>query len=763
MSHNSPVHPSEQTLDQRIKEALALARGDLSVTIVPHAADDELGHALKKIAESMRNKATVIELIAGGVLSTQAELASEDDNLGKTINRMAKSLKDKIQLTETVEKGELSYNIELASESDELGKALQNMVASLQSKLEVLEAIALGDMSMEVELVSPDDELGLAFQAMLQVLRSKVALAESIARGDLSKKLLLVSEADELGKALQAMVASLQSKLEVLEAIALGDMSVEVELVSEDDELGLALQAMLEVLKNKVSLAESIARGDLSTELRLASEQDFLGLALLKTRESLKNKAKLAQAIAKGDFSMKVQLASKSDELGKSLQIMADSLATMQEAVAQKMKEKSTIIEIFEKFVPKQFLNRIAIEGLEKIQLGSAESDNITILFSDIRSFTTLSENLAPQDLLDLLNAYFKRMNQPIYDNGGFVDKFIGDGIMALFTHHGISKADEARNAIKAAIGMQKALQDFNENHPPLGAAPLQMGIGVHTGFVVIGTVGSEDRMDSTVLGDAVNIAARLEGLTKLYQASILISSNTFFLLDNPNEFSMRFIDRVTVKGKTDAISVFEVFDADSPHIRERKFKTKHALEDAISLFYLKQFDKAHTLLDQCLSLFPQDKTAQLYKERCEEMLLATEKHEKEPLSWRANWMIGVDVLDQQHEELFRRINTLFKAIEHGNNQEVIKVVQFLEEYVLYHFEEEERLMLEYGYPEYSFHLSQHHRFIEDFKSLKRECESKGSSFHLALRTQCQVVDWMIHHIAKTDRKLGKYLNGKLR
>ena len=181
------------------------------------------------------------------------------------------------------------------------------------------------------------------------------------------------------------------------------------------------------------------------------------------------------------------------------------------------MKKNQSLKNTFKKFVPVQFLNRIASQGIENIELGKAQNEIITILFSDIRSFTNLSENITPQELLNFLNAYFRRMNQSIHDNHGFVDKFIGDAIMALFDLPEKSDEEEAMYGVKAAIDMQLTLKEYNRERDRAGYIPVNMGIGVHSGPVVIGTVGSEDRMDSTVLGDSVNMAARLEGLTKYY------------------------------------------------------------------------------------------------------------------------------------------------------------------------------------------------------------------------------------------------------
>ena len=173
---------------------------------------------------------------------------------------------------------------------------------------------------------------------------------------------------------------------------------------------------------------------------------------------------------------------------------------------------------VFEKFVPKEFVKRIAPDGLEHLKFGKADSDFISILFCDIRSFTSLSEKMNPQELVDFLNDFFSRMTSPISEYKGFVDKFIGDCVMALFSVPEGPDADDALSSVKAAIGMQKQIDSFNKDNGRSGDKMLRVGVGIHSGPVIIGTVGSEERMESTVTGDTVNLAARLEAQAEVAQ-----------------------------------------------------------------------------------------------------------------------------------------------------------------------------------------------------------------------------------------------------
>ncbi len=214
----------------------------------------------------------------------------------------------------------------------------------------------------------------------------------------------------------------------------------------------------------------------------------------------------------------------------------------------------------FEKFVPKRFLMRITDEDLSDIQLGNAHGESIVVLFSDIRGFTAISEQLSPADLLQYLNLYFQEMATVVKRNGGFIDKFIGDAVMALFDEDETDDQSCASSrALRAAIEMQHALPDLNTRLQQHGWPPIRIGIGIHFGPVVMGTVGAEFRMDSTVLGDTVNTAARLEGLAKQHQVPIVVSHALLAQLPGEHEFETREIGTVPIRGKQQPMQIFEL------------------------------------------------------------------------------------------------------------------------------------------------------------------------------------------------------------
>ncbi len=317
----------------------------------------------------------------------------------------------------------------------------------------------------------------------------------------------------------------------------------------------------------------------------------------------------------------------QSRELNRQLQHALDEqVIAYQELKTTKLKLAETeaanrLTRLFEKFVPKGFLERIAPDGLESLRFGTAESDEATILFSDIRSFTDLSEPLSPQELMDFLNDYLKMMNMSIMVNHGFVDKFIGDAVMAIFDRTEQSSND-ARNALNAGMGMLQVLGTMNQKRKRQGQIPISIGIGIHTGPVVFGTLGFEERMDSTVLGDAVNLASRLESLTKYYGASLLFSDQTFEALgDEKENLLIRKIDTVMVKGRKQPVTIYELFNNDSPDVQSAKKMVMQSLEEPLSLYRQRKWIEAEQLFTDLARNQPLDSLPTIYVERCQNLL----------------------------------------------------------------------------------------------------------------------------------------------
>jgi Amt family ammonium transporter len=262
-------------------------------------------------------------------------------------------------------------------------------------------------------------------------------------------------------------------------------------------------------------------------------------------------------------------------------------------------------------FVPRQFLQFLKKESIIDIALGDRVEQEMSVLFSDVRDFTALSERMTPEENIQFINGYLSRMEPAIVENSGFVDKFIGDAIMALFG----KKADDA---VKAGIAMLNTLAEYNTTRQRPERPPLNVGIGINTGSLMLGTIGGNFRMEGTVIGDTVNLASRIESLTKYYGVQLLMSEHTLLALEQPNAFNYRLIDRVQVKGKSRKISVFEVFNADPPELREAKLASKTEFEQSIVQFYQKMFAEAIANFQACLAIHSGDRAAQIYLQRCQ-------------------------------------------------------------------------------------------------------------------------------------------------
>lgn len=268
-------------------------------------------------------------------------------------------------------------------------------------------------------------------------------------------------------------------------------------------------------------------------------------------------------------------------------------------------------ITTFYKFVPSQFLNVLDLEKQEHIELGECASCDMTTMFVDIRSFTTLSERISTEENFRFINNYLKHMGPIIRKYNGFVDKYIGDAIMALFL--------KAEDAISASIAMIQQLQGYNEGRKRAGYVPIEIGVGINTGALILGTVGEDDRMQTTVIGDSVNLAARTESLTKTYQTSVIITQHTLSHLENPESFQTRLLDHVRVKGKNERVTLYEVLNPLSDLLQNQKMEIRDTYEQALDLFQKHQFQAAQDLFQQCHTICPDDYVSLFYLNQCQQ------------------------------------------------------------------------------------------------------------------------------------------------
>lgn len=274
-------------------------------------------------------------------------------------------------------------------------------------------------------------------------------------------------------------------------------------------------------------------------------------------------------------------------------------------------RQLAKIAQASARFVPRQFLHFLQKESIVDARLGDSVQAAMTILFADIRSFTSMSEKMSPQENFDFINSYLRQVGPVIRQNNGFIDKYIGDAIMALFP-------ETVDDAVIAAIEMQKQVAIYNQYRKNSGYLPIAIGIGIHSGSLMLGIIGEEERIDSTVIADAVNLASRLEQLTKLYGAGIIVSGQTLSQLDDPQKYTCRFLDRVTVRGKQAPVAVFEIYESDPEFLKQLKTQTKSEFEQGVWLYFQEQFNAARKHFEHVLQVNERDLAARLYLERCD-------------------------------------------------------------------------------------------------------------------------------------------------
>src|SRR5437660_10257012 len=239
----------------------------------------------------------------------------------------------------------------------------------------------------------------------------------------------------------------------------------------------------------------------------------------------------------------------------------------------------------------------------------------VTMLFSDLVGFTTLSEKADPEALVAQINEYLTRMTSGVFSNGGTLDKFIGDAIMAVWGNvRSFGVAQDAKNCVRAAMAMRWELRQLNEKWRDEGRMGLGMGIGINQGEVIVGNIGSQERMDPTVIGDAVNLASRLEGLTRVYGADILVGASAAELVRE--EVYLRSVARVQVKGKTKPVDVFTFIGSRNEDVDPELLKWLESYEEGLEKFRARDFTQAKILFSRFLEFYPDDLLAKMYLSR---------------------------------------------------------------------------------------------------------------------------------------------------
>jgi hemerythrin len=437
---------------------------------------------------------------------------------------------------------------------------------------------------------------------------------------------------------------------------------------------------------------------------------------------------------------------------------LAAALAAEQDAHARTRAALERTEAAAGRFVPRELLELLGVDRLGDVALGDAVERKLTILFSDIRGFTSLCEGMSPRETFRFLNSFLGVMEPVVTRHHGFVDKYIGDAVMALFPRG-------ADDAVAAGVGMLTALEGFNASRGREGRPCIRVGVGLNHGMVTLGTVGGAGRIEGTVVSDAVNLASRLEGLTKDYGAPLLVSEAALYALDHAAERTVRFVDRIRVKGKRQPQSIYEVFEADAPALRQAKLETRPWFEEAVACYHLREVGLAEPLLARCLAAAPDDAAARLYLDRCR-AYLETGRHEGTGeldgvLPWRDEFTLGLAVVDAQHRELVDAMNRLTPLLHAGDAGGVDGTLAFLDRYVRDHFGTEEALMARHAYPFTAEHLREHENFVAFLRRLAGQVAAGRPRLHLVFQVQVFLLDWFANHSTGTDRHLVRWLRAQ--
>ncbi|MDO6392883.1 adenylate/guanylate cyclase domain-containing protein [Leptospira santarosai] len=284
-------------------------------------------------------------------------------------------------------------------------------------------------------------------------------------------------------------------------------------------------------------------------------------------------------------------------------------------------KELSDQKDAFYRFVPVDFIRILDKESPVSISIGYNKEKSMTILVSDIRNFTNVLETIPSDQTIAFLNSYLSEMEKIVYEAAGFVDQYSGDSILALFADYSERVEKEnfnsADNAVEAALKMVSLIRSKRIQKSCSIPWNLEVGIGINTGSLILGTVGNERRIDTNTVGDAIQLTSKLQSLTYLYQGRILISHHTYLRLHRMSEIGIRMIDSAFIKGRSRPVDIYEVFESDPEEIREFKLKTSDLLSQGIFEYRSGKFGEAAKIFKQLYHEEPRDNLSKIYLKRC--------------------------------------------------------------------------------------------------------------------------------------------------
>ncbi|MBX7058838.1 MAG: AAA family ATPase [Leptospirales bacterium] len=452
----------------------------------------------------------------------------------------------------------------------------------------------------------------------LSVLKASQAISGELELGSLLQRMLrIVMENAGAQRAILALPR--EGELRIVAEGQVNRDSADVSLDLKLENSGRAPASLLrlaERTRQPAVIAEAFTEAELREDPYIQQNRVRSALSYpLLLQGQLLGVLYLENNSAAGAFS-----SSRQDALSMLATQMAASLenarlySNLQQALSderQARQEQTALTEAATRFVPSEFLQILGRSSLTQVELGQNIARQMSVLFSDIRGFTALSESMSPQENFEFINSYLNRIGPVVREHGGFIDKYIGDAVMALFA--------APASALQSAIRMQQTVAEYNMHRARQSYAPIQVGIGLNSGDLMLGVIGEANRMEGTVISDAVNLASRLEGLTKIYGAAIILSESMVAGVEHA-ETRIRELDLVQVKGKKAPARIYEALPLGIPAF-EKRIANIEKFEEARGLYLARDFAAAKKAFAAILTGDPSDLSARVFALRCQQLL----------------------------------------------------------------------------------------------------------------------------------------------
>ena len=463
-------------------------------------------------------------------------------------------------------------------------------------------------IQMESEKKKLGSEVLMLYQEVNQIFNFSEKLAETIGQSQIAETTLL--EAGSLIKADHGLIVLGDEETNRVEILASFGQSVfDEEKITSDSGLffSMAQSGQSEIIGDLKALKVA---GLIAPEVQslvyasLRVKHRVLGAIFLGATNSIHYSA--------ADLKFLITLALQSSSAIESAFLYEKNI---QEAKA-KEEAMRRIYEVANKFVPHEFIKSLGRDVITDIQLGDKVEKIVTVLFADIRDYTALAEQMTPEENFSFVCTFNERMGPIIREHHGFVNQYLGDGIMAIFP-------GTAADSLSAAIDMQKTVQELNTGLIGMNKRPIRIGIGMHTGPLIMGITGDRERMDAATISDTVNTASRLESLTKLYKVNILLSEASMNNLAGTRVFHFRQLGLIQLKGKLEPIRIYECFDGTDEQEAYKKLTALPYYTDGLFDYYNGSFKEAFDKFSRVLEIYPEDTATNMFLGKARQFIAA--------------------------------------------------------------------------------------------------------------------------------------------